>query len=258
MTRQPALAVLRDELDQRTVELDTAIAKLNATPREADEYGAVYEARWTANELYSEAWEAWYAETEKDVGGMSWIKVSDGDTENPESGQGVPASVEEAVAEASQISARLGYLMEIIQGGGPTFGRPARASNTLRDAMKRLERSVDVSNANSSGLHLSDDKGEDAMLGNDDVVQDIDLVSERCVGMLRGGYVNAQSQVFVGFQESSPSVGGASGDAGVGTSESTEGDQPRGVGEKKKHPAAVTAGCGETKTNGKQGSDFNV
>lgn len=26
----------------------------------------------------------------------------------------------------------------------------------------------------------------------------------------------------------------------------------------KKHPAAVTAGCGETKTNGKQGIDFNV
>lgn len=26
----------------------------------------------------------------------------------------------------------------------------------------------------------------------------------------------------------------------------------------KKHPAAVTAGCNETKTNGKQGSDFNV
>lgn len=65
MTQQPALAVLRDALDQRTVELDAAIAKLNVTPPDADEYGEAYEARWTANEAYSEAWEAWYAETEK-------------------------------------------------------------------------------------------------------------------------------------------------------------------------------------------------
>lgn len=46
--------------------------------------------------------------------------------------------------------------------------------------------------------------------------------------------------------------------AGVGTTESTEGDQTPDDGETKKHPAAVTAGCDETKTNGKQGSDFNV
>lgn len=67
MSNQPALAVLRDELDQRTVELDAAVRKLKATPRDADQYGAVYEARWTANEVYTQAWEAWYAETEKEV-----------------------------------------------------------------------------------------------------------------------------------------------------------------------------------------------
>lgn len=37
--------------------------------------------------------------------------------------------------------------------------------------------------------------------------------------------------------------------AGVGTTESTEGDQTPDVGEKKKHPAVTAAGCGEIKTN---------
>lgn len=67
MSEKPALVVLRDELDQRTVELGEAIAKLDATPRDAADYGTVYEARWEASEAYSKAWTAWYEETEKDV-----------------------------------------------------------------------------------------------------------------------------------------------------------------------------------------------
>lgn len=79
MSNQPALAVLRDELGQRTVELDAAIRKLKATPRDAERYGAAYGAKWAANEAYIKAWDAWYEESEKPPAGAT----AEGDETKP-------------------------------------------------------------------------------------------------------------------------------------------------------------------------------
>lgn len=249
MSQQPALAVLGDELDQRTVELDAAIQKLNVTPRDADDYGTVYEARWTASEAYNKAREAWYAETEEPPA----VETTEGRTLTSFDGKVIDLGKHKKVVLCNPSPGPVLLLepKEVVVS--------ELILELVHEFSSRIFYRIVVSEFDVRVLVYPEIDGSKTDLSTVKAKHERVIFSETLNDGFLGGrkgvvvHVDGQRILSRSVNESShdcsPSVDGASADASVGTPESTEGDQTRDVGEKKKHPAVTAAGCGEIKTN---------